>query len=172
METKFFIGQPVRSDKFGEGVVIEIENDIKPICVQFKSEKFTRWFYPNGSYVSDRELHMLHPIDPPKTTMTEWQRKQFMNIHWLTNKYQMDDIERILSEPEPPKYEPKQGEAVLFPEDGILKVGVFSNMVGDKYRIEDGSRSAVHKICIPYEANKQGYSADALLSELSKPTHQ
>lgn len=87
-------------------------------------------------------------------------------------EYFIGEIESILSEPEPPKYIPKQGEAVLFPEDGILKVGVFSNMVGDKYRIEDGSRSAVHKICIPYEANKQGYSADALLSELSKPTHQ
>lgn len=170
METKFYVGMTVRSDQYGIGKVLKTDSDRyfgRPVYVCFDNAAMS---YTIDGRKTIYDYIDLHPIDPPKTTLTEWQRKKLEHHHY--SPFQIELIESILSEPEPPKYEPKQWEAVLFPEDGILKVGVFSNMVGDKYRIEDGSRSAVHKICIPYEANKQGYSADALLSELSKPTHQ
>jgi hypothetical protein len=64
------------------------------------------------------------PIDPPAQVLTEWQEGC---IEEAINDYSKDDISMrgaldkikfILSEPEPPQWEPKEGEVCLFRDRG------------------------------------------------------
>lgn len=54
-------------------------------------------------------------IDPEPFRLTEWQRKQLEKYTNSTGMTVMplDRLESILSEPEPPEYQPKNGDAVL-----------------------------------------------------------
>ena len=93
-------------------------------------------------------------IDPPRTVLTDWQRKQIEQFRNGTNDQvviQMDKLISILSEPEPPKYIPKHGEAVQLRDNysDIWLVDVFYEMTDDG--IYKGY-NMVGKFCRPFDA--------------------
>lgn len=114
MENQFYVGQRVRG-KQGQVIIVldpdYSETTFKGIVIDGPIEG-----QPIG-YISSRwanECFVDFPLGSPCVVLTEWQRKQLMKCSWLTNKFMMDDIKSILSQPEPPKYQPNQGEAVIF----------------------------------------------------------
>ena len=120
METKFYVGQMVRSNKFGKGVVVSIETSqthAYPIVCEFKRSNHSALYTHEGRHWEDEDVD-LFPADPPRVVLTEWQRNQLYENginHWSCDGQfleMLDIIESILSEP--PKYQPKQGEAVIF----------------------------------------------------------
>lgn len=107
------------------------------------------------SSVWDINSFTLHPLDPPRIVLTDWQRKQLMKCSWLTKKFMMDDIESILSSPEPPKFVPKQGEAVLVRQNTSVTWNprVFSKMFEDRYQCYAliSTDPCNWNLCIPFD---------------------
>lgn len=158
METKFYVGQRVRSDKFGEGEVSSIDtsgitNINYRIGVKFPGRKYAIAYTLDGVYTLGGPID-LHPIDQPKTTLTEWQRNEIKKHIELTD-IQVDRLESILSEPEPPKYIPKHGEAVEI-RDSLSDpwlVDVFHEMIDDNRYI---GYNLTGKYCRPFDASLVG----------------
>lgn len=165
METKFYVGQRVNSLQSGNGTVESINGPLSlyPIVIKFDT--------PNPSLSNYRTIDGkifvyspidLFPADPPRVVLTEWQKKQ---LHGMLDKYYesegylndnfIADLESILSSPEPPKYQPKQGEAVLVRnyKDAVWCAGVFSNMEYDLYKCYG---YAALNLCRPFDASLIG----------------
>lgn len=102
----------------------------------------------------------IQQIEQHKTVLTEWQRKNLMRCKWLTDKWIMEDIESILSEPEPPKYQPKKNEPVLASDGGCLWAGVFIGMRGDKYVCAIGGYKNAYDKVFPFNADLVGNVTD------------
>lgn len=164
METKFYVGQRVNSLQSGNGTVESINGPLSlyPIVIKFDT--------PNPSLSNyrtiDGKIFVYSPIDlfpiyPPRVVLTEWQRNQLYEKgtnHWSCDGQfleMLDIIESILSEPEPPKYQPKQGEAVLVKvcKDYPWVTGVFSNMEYDAYKCYGVSPV---NFCRPFDASLVG----------------
>src|SRR5688572_20850124 len=112
--TKFFKNQPVRSDTSGMGVVYHVSDT--SVGVQFGHCVGT--FDLDGRRAKGHPID-LHQLESGKIVLSEWQSDQF---EFVLKSFKADNIrydqaisqiESILSEPKPPKYQPKQGEAVL-----------------------------------------------------------
>ena len=119
METKFYVGQRVMGQE-GQVVIVLDPNHgshtFKGVLVYGQTEK-----QPIGHISSKwaKECFVSFPIYPPRVVLTEWQKKQLREYVREEFKYTalfnfFDRLESILSSPEPPKYQPKQGEAVIF----------------------------------------------------------
>ena len=78
-----------------------------------------------------------------------YESEGYLNDNFITN------LESILSSPEPPKYQPKQGEAVLVKvcKDYPWVTGVFSNMEYDAYKCYGVSPV---NFCRPFDASLVG----------------
>ena len=161
METKFYVGQRVRSNKFGEGVVVSIKESLHsyPIVCEFGQSRHSALYTDEGRHWADEDVD-LFPIDPPRVVLTEWQKKQLREYVREEFKYTalfnfFDRLESILSSPEPPKYQPKQGEAVLVKvcKDYPWVTGVFSNMEYDAYKCYGVSPV---NFCRPFDASLIG----------------
>lgn len=101
---------------------------------------------------------------PPKPVLTEWQEKK---VGECLNRYGheffyhevnfMDDLKSILSEPDPPKFEPKQGDAVLVREDNIVpwipRVATGNGFVTYNVHNPNGN---TWNYCIPFDPSLVG----------------
>jgi len=165
MENKFYVGQRVKDPVHigeTEGIVIktdEVDCGMQfPIRVSYGGEG-TRVYTKDGRYTMYSSPSLI-PLDPPRTVLTEWQRKEMREYlfhikHISTSDEDFASIESILSSPEPPKFVPKEGEAVLY-EAGIWMAGVFTNMVKDKYRLASGNSTFCVDRVIPFDCNLHG----------------
>lgn len=153
MANQFYVGQRVRSEKYGEGEVLNVSSNRHPGFPVYCSFKNSGMGYSLAGVLIGGSDIDLTPIDPPRTVMTDWQRKQLSKCHWLN----MSWLEKILSEPfepqpEPPKFEPKEGEAVLVRDlvNHPWKARVFSSMTGGGryYCYTD----TTWKYCRPFDA--------------------
>ncbi|HEY3387496.1 MAG TPA: hypothetical protein VGK46_13355, partial [Saprospiraceae bacterium] len=114
-QPKFYVGQKVKDERYGNGEVIDTNcswyDVYHPIGVQF--ENYMVSYRNDGSELTD--IVRLSPIDHPKIVLSERQRKQLKRHETSTDRIalSMDVLESIISEPEPPKYQPKQGESVM-----------------------------------------------------------
>lgn len=144
MATKFYKGQKVQSNKFGRGIVHFVLDDAStpyPVAVLFESEKGAAIFTADGRHVSNQPID-LFPADQPKPILTEWQEGRFRELMGdvYCNKTPMIEavaiMNNILSEPDPPKWEPKQGEAVLVRANHTDQwhPRVFTEMNGPRYQ--------------------------------------
>ena len=106
-------------------------------------------------------------IDKPKTVLTEWQRKR-VEEYRISSGYSimipLETLEKILSEPEPPKYNPKQGEGVLVRSSHISPwhPRVFAKMFGSRYQcyaLVDTDRCNWN-YCIQFNADLVGNVTD------------
>lgn len=171
MATQFYKGQKVRSDRFGMGVVYSVLDDAStqyPVSVHFGSDKGTATFTADGRHVSNQPID-LFPVDQPKPILTEWQRKRlkeyFFHIkHISIYKDDFSQIESILSTPEPPKWEPKQGEAVLVSNENYTigwnaAVSTGNNKNG-MYEAAMGSGTCFWNHCIPFDPALVGKVTD------------
>lgn len=159
METKFKVGQMVMSNKLGEGVVVSTTYTKWPnhnIYASFGSGDFKSYRSDGTECYGD----VITPINPPRVVLTEWQKKQLREYVREEFKYTalfnfFDRLESILSSPEPPKYQPKQGEAVLVKvcKDYPWVTGVFSNMEYDAYKCYGVSPV---NFCRPFDASLVG----------------
>lgn len=115
MANQFYVGQRVRSEKYGEGEVLNVSSNRHPGFPVYCSFKNSGMGYSLAGVLIGGSDIDLTPIDPPRTVMTDWQRKRLRTpgVAMFT-KDQIDLIESILSEPEPPKFIPKEGEVCLF----------------------------------------------------------
>ena len=119
METKFYVGQRVRGPQGQVVIVLDPKHDayiFKGILVDGPIESRPIGYISHSWY---KDSFVDFPIDPPRVVLTEWQKKQLREYVREEFKYTalfnfFDRLESILSEPEPPKYQPKQGEAVIF----------------------------------------------------------
>lgn len=100
--------------------------------------------------------------EEPKRVLTEWQRGEIGSI---IHQYACDDynmkgaliaIDEILSEPEPPKYQPRENEAVLVDCDGRYLAGVFTRMVQDGYCVSWGLGELHYDKVFPFDPSKVG----------------
>jgi len=102
----------------------------------------------------------LQPINQPKTVLTEWQRKGLISCPWMKNKFIMDDIERILSEPDQPKYQPNENEPVLFMSGGCWFAGIFLGMSDTLYLVTYGGLKHRFEKVFPFNADLIGKITD------------
>ena len=170
MKTEFYVGQMVRDDgrfKGSIGIVKTVDcklgGEAYPILVDY-GNKSTRVYTADGRYTTEGDPS-LTPIDQPATKLTEWQRHELKN-HFISNyKFASegmdwnslaDDnisfIESILLQPETPKYQPKRGDAILYPY-ACWCAGVFLEMSGDRYRIAAGGGIFNVDGVIPFDAD-------------------
>ena len=119
METKFYVGQRVRGPQGQVVIVLDPKHDayiFKGILVDGPIESRPIGYISHSWY---KDSFVDFPIYPPRVVLTEWQKKQLREYVREEFKYTalfnfFDRLESILSSPEPPKYQPKQGEAVIF----------------------------------------------------------
>lgn len=119
METKFYVGQRVRGTHGQVVIVLDPKHNasiFKGILVDGPIENQPIGYISSG-WLKDSFVDF--PIYPPRVVLTEWQKKQLREYVREEFKYTalfnfFDRLESILSEPEPPKYQPKQGESVIF----------------------------------------------------------
>ena len=123
MERKFKVGDRVKDVlRNVEGVVESVAydrfDDNHSVLVCF--DACDRTSYRQDGTELNSGVRLVH-IDPPAPVLTEWQEK---NLRALLNPIAakidgdidaaIKRINDILSEPEPPKWEPKEGEVCLF----------------------------------------------------------
>ena len=163
MATKFYKGQKVRSDRFGSGIVHFILDDAStqyPVSVRFESEKGSATFTADGRHVSNKPID-LFPADQPKTILTDYHRKKLSESY---SQSEVAQIESILSEPEPPKWEPKQGEGVLVRSNhtDIWHPRVFAEMNGSRYQcyVLIETDKCNWNYCIPFDPSLVGKVTD------------
>ena len=87
---------------------------------------------------------MFDPLESakPAPVLTEWQEKEIRRVlnDLMVSDHNsdifIDDLKQILSEPEPPKYIPKQGEGVLVKSNHTnpWHPRVFAEMNGSRYQ--------------------------------------
>lgn len=160
-QPKFYVGQKVKDERYGDGEVIDTNcswyDVYHPIGVQFENYRVS--YRNDGSELKD--IVRLSPIDHPKIVLSEWHRKQLKSHETSTDRIALsiDMLESILSEPEPPKYQPKQGEAVMVRcrETGIWLADVFHAMEGEFYRLYNLD---ITKHCIPFSPDLVGQITD------------
>ena len=163
METKFYVGQRVNSLQSGNGTVESINGPLSlyPIVIKFDTQNpsLSNYRTIDGKIFVYSPID-LFPIDHPRVVLTEWQKKQLREYVREEFKYTalfnfFDRLESILSSPEPPKYQPKQGEAVLVKvcKDYPWVTGVFSNMEYDAYKCYGVSPV---NFCRPFDASLIG----------------
>ena len=163
METKFYVGQRVNSLQSGNGTVESINGPLSlyPIVIKFDTQNpsLSNYRTIDGKIFVYSPID-LFPIDHPRVVLTEWQKKQLREYVREEFKYTalfnfFDRLESILSSPEPPKYQPKQGEAVLVKvcKDYPWVTGVFSNMEYDAYKCYGVSPV---NFCRPFDASLVG----------------
>ena len=120
METKFYVGQRVRGPQGQVVIVLDPKHDayiFKGILVDGPIENQPIGYISSG-WLKDSFVDF--PIDPPRVVLTEWHKKQIASVlnrlvcADYSEEVALKSIESILSSPEPPKYQPKQGEAVIF----------------------------------------------------------
>ena len=160
METKFYVGQRVRGPQGQVVIVLDPKHDadiFKGILVDGPIESRPIGYISHSWY---KDSFVDFPIYPPRVVLTEWQKKQLREYVREEFKYTalfnfFDRLESILSEPEPPKYQPKQGEAVLVKvcKDYPWVTGVFSNMEYDAYKCYGVSPV---NFCRPFDASLVG----------------
>ena len=161
METKFYVGQRVRGLHGQVVIVLDPKHDasiFKGILVDGPIENQPIGYISSG-WLKDSFVDF--PIYPPRVVLTEWHKKQIASVlnRWVCADYSeevaLKSIEYILSEPEPPKYQPKQGEAVLVKvcKDYPWVTGVFSNMEYDAYKCYGVSPV---NFCRPFDASLIG----------------
>mgnify|MGYP006921321966 CR=1 FL=1 len=159
MANQFYVGQRVRSEKYGEGEVLNVSSNRHPGFPVYCSFKNSGMGYSLAGVLIGGSDIDLTPIDPPRTVMTDWQRKQIEQFRNGTNDQvviQMDKLISILSEPEPPKFKPKEGEAVLVKQDvdNFWLPRVFTKMFAERYQcyaLMDTDRCN-WKFCRPFDA--------------------
>lgn len=146
-KNKFYVGQEVAHHEFGDGVVTKINYlDNFPVIASFGGDYGT--FTLDGRYMKSEEPSLFPK--QPSIKLTEWQRNRLIDKLEITPA-ELSVIESILSQPEPPKYSPNNGDAVLFPNT-IWMAAVFTNMVGEKYRIAASGWSGVVDEVRPFDA--------------------
>ena len=156
METKFYVGQRVNSLQSGNGTVESINGPLSlyPIVIKFDTQNpsLSNYRTIDGKIFVYSPID-LFPIDPPRVVLTEWQRKRL--IQYGIDEQEISIVEDVLSSPEPPKYQPKQGEAVLVKvcKDYPWVTGVFSNMEYDAYKCYGVSPV---NFCRPFDASLVG----------------
>lgn len=113
MKTKFYVGQRVRGTHGQVVIVLDPNHDasiFKGILVDGPIENQPIGYISSG-WLKDSFVDF--PIYPPRVVLTEWQKKRISSvINQLictdyTEEGALKSIEYILSEPEPPKYQPK-----------------------------------------------------------------
>ena len=112
MNTKFYVGQRVRGTHGQVVRVLDPNHDasiFKGILVDGPIENQPIGYISSG-WLKDSFVDF--PIYPPRVVLTEWQKKQLREYVREEFKYTalfnfFDRLESILSEPEPPKYQPK-----------------------------------------------------------------
>lgn len=164
METTFYVGQRVNSLQSGNGTVESINGPLSlyPIVIKFDTQNpsLSNYRTIDGKIFVYSPID-LFPIDPLSVVLTEWQEKQILSVldqlicADYTEKGALGAIKSILSSPEPPKYQPKQGEAVLVKvcKDYPWVTGVFSNMEYDAYKCYGVSPV---NFCRPFDASLVG----------------
>lgn len=111
MANQFYVGQRVRAKKYTLEIYVTGEGD-SPNYPSFAGVAIKGGAgYAIGRYSTTWTKSSFTPIDQPRTVLTDWYRKQLKDIGYTDNF--IAKIESILSKPEPPKFEPKDGEAVL-----------------------------------------------------------
>lgn len=156
MANKFYVGQRVRANKSTLEIYVTGEGD-SPNYPSFAGVAIKGGAgYAIGRYSAAWTKSSFTPIDPPSTVLTDWQRKQireyfFLMKHISTSDDDFNAIESILSEPEPPKYKPKHGEAVQLRDNDsdMWLVDVFYEMTDDG--IYKGY-NMLGKFCRPFDA--------------------
>ena len=108
----------------------------------------------------------LHHIDPPAPVLTEWQEKkigQVMEEYLLgeiSRYHGVEKIKQILSEPEPPKFVPKEYDKVLRKSSiyGKWYPDIFIEMADSgRYRCYSGTISGnLFTYCIPFNVDLIG----------------
>lgn len=161
MENQFYVGQRVkvidndetwttRSDvfkRFGfkelgyneefsngeEGIIFAFELIGKEYCIGLTHSDGRQCLISNYGII---------PIDPPRIVLTEWQEKKLRILLMpIADKINGDidvainRINAVLSEPEPPKFVPKEGDVCLFRDENKEKwmALLFTGMVGERY---------------------------------------
>ena len=154
----FYVGQKVKEKEEGAGIVKAITDYSYPVVVEFENGK-CYYYSKEGRYISGGDI-ILAPSDPiePKHVLTEWQRKKMVDAGFLSSS--IKQIESILSEPEPPKYQPKKNEPVLASDGGCLWAGVFIGMRGDKYVCAIGGYKNAYDKVFPFNADLVGNVTD------------
>ena len=173
MENQFYVGQRVKCKMYGEGVVYSIAtdpDDTYPIACKF--DEIICGFTKEGRYVVNEPVS-LFPLDPPRIVLTEWQRKKLKEHFLLGYSYaskgqdwyslaedNLNYIESILAEPEPPKFVPKEGEAVLVRQNTSVTWNprVFSKMFEDRYQCYAliSTDPCNWNLCRPFDASLVG----------------
>lgn len=109
---------------------------------------------------------MFEPIqpEPSKIVLSEWQEKEISTtLNWIAcndiNEADgLKNIKSILSAPEPPKWEPKEGEVCLFREedsDGWI-ADAFDGMCNDSLLFKSKGCGFKWNQCRPFDANLIG----------------
>lgn len=167
METKFYVGQPV-SVNGKNGNVTKIDPDSKEyhVWVQIHGLRHETSYTADGKKWSQDKDQILFPITP-KQVLTEWQKEQLdifshrMYAHPKDRILFVENITSILSQPEPPKYQPKQGEAVLVrqseAERWITRVATGNGWIC-YHSQTDGETNWNH--CIPFDPSLVGKITD------------
>lgn len=162
METTFYVGQWVMGQE-GQVVIVLDPNHgsdtFKGVLVYGQTEK-----QPIGHIDSKwaKECFVSFPIYPPRVVLTEWHKKQIASVlnRWVCADYSeevaLKSIESILSSPEPPKYQPKKGEAVLV-RDSHIKPWFPAIAFGEEYIVYTPTADIIGwTYCRPFDASLVG----------------
>ena len=161
MNTKFYVGQRVRGPQGQVVIVLDPKHDasiFKGILVDGPIENQPIGYISSG-WLKDSFVDF--PIYPPRVVLTEWQKKQLREYVREEFKYTalfnfFDRLESILSEPEPPKYQPKKGEAVLV-RDSHIKPWLPAVALGEEYIVYTPTADTIGwSYCRPFDASLVG----------------
>ena len=162
METKFYVGQRVRGPQGQVVIVLDPKHDadiFKGILVDGPIESRPIGYISSG-WLKDSFVDF--PIYPPRVVLTEWHKKQIASVlnRWVCADYSeevaLKSIESILSSPEPPKYQPKKGEAVLV-RDSHIKPWFPAIAFGEEYIVYTPTADIIGwTYCRPFDASLVG----------------
>lgn len=152
--TKFFKNQPVRSDTSGMGVVYHVSDT--SVGVQFGQCVGT--FDLDGRRAKGHPVD-LHPLESGKIVLSEAQKQKLRDAHY--SECYVKEIESILSEPEPPKYQPKANEPVCVKNKATCWVAaIFKRMDNGYYRTYGGVFDNTWDYCRPFSPDLVGKVTD------------
>jgi len=130
----FYVGQKVKTIRVDDTDTFQGIPHGSEVELLERQDRYGTWYVVDllGIHAFCKENRLV-PIKP-KIVLTEWQIQGLKDAGFGPSA--IDRVQSILSEPEPPKYQPKKGEGVLVRSNHTdpWHPRVFTEMNGSRYQ--------------------------------------